>query len=229
MAKTQLNPDAVRDNSVTKAKLVQSVQMLLDGAVQSGSLPPLFGAMELTTNAAQNKTAITALLAAFQEVGIDTANGYSVAISYIEGNKEYHGMLTAGKNNLLNGLVCDALGSSYFSFSVGVSDGVVTFDGADPVLFKNGDEFTTLKQSFDKLIGCVEFTETTLSNKAQLDAYLEKIPNAKTMCCTYKGIYAGNINIINGDWYGVLVKNTNAKADLLPIKLSPDGTLVEGA
>ena len=50
-------------------------------------------------------------------------------------------------------------------------------------------------------------------------------------CCipvTYKDVYAGNINLINGDWYGLLVKNTNNPADNINIKLSADGTITEG-
>lgn len=50
-------------------------------------------------------------------------------------------------------------------------------------------------------------------------------------CCipvTYKGVYAGNISLINGDWYGLLVKNTNNPADNINIKLSADGTITEG-
>lgn len=33
---------------------------------------------------------------------------------------------------------------------------------------------------------------------------------------------------INSDWYGLLVKNTNNPADNINIKLSADGTIIEG-
>lgn len=74
----------------------------------------------------------------------------------------------------------------------------------------------------------VPFTDTTLSNKAQLEVFLSKVPDATVMHCTYKEIWAGTLHKINGDWYGLLVKNTNNPADNINIKLSADGTITEG-
>jgi hypothetical protein len=34
---------------------------------------------------------------------------------------------------------------------------------------------------------CVNFTETSSSNKSKLDDYLRRVPNATVMHCTYKG------------------------------------------
>lgn len=48
------------------------------------------------------------------------------------------------------------------------------------------------------------------------------------MHCTYKDVYAGTLYKINSDWYGLLVKNTNNPADNINIKLSADGTIIEG-
>lgn len=48
------------------------------------------------------------------------------------------------------------------------------------------------------------------------------------MHCTYKDVYAGTLYKINNDWYGLLVKNTNNLADNINIKLSADGTIIEG-
>lgn len=72
----------------------------------------------------------------------------------------------------------------------------------------------------------VPFTDTTLSNKAQLEAFLSKVPDATVMHCTYKEIWAGTLHKINGDWYGLLVKNTNNPADNINIKLSANGTVI---
>lgn len=51
-------------------------------------------------------------------------------------------------------------------------------------------------------------------------------PNRIVMHCTYKEIWAGTLHKINGDWYGLLVKNTNSPADNINVKLSADGTIV---
>lgn len=84
------------------------------------------------------------------------------------------------------------------------------------------------KEYVDGLVNSVKLTDTISSNKAQLDAYLGKIPNAQVMHCTYKEIWAGTLHKINDDWYGLLVKNTNNYEDALQVKLQADGTLVEG-
>lgn len=219
MANTKLNPLAIVDGSITKAKLASDIRGKIDGAAQNADISKAFEVIELTDNNTQNKTAIDARIAKLTTLGIDLTNGYAIPISYISGNKEYHGTLTAGKNSLLNGIVADAEGQSYFSISVGKTDGIVTFDETDPLVFKN--------EMLDTISECVEFTKTTLSNKAQLDAYLAKIPNAKAMCCTYNG-HAGMLHKINGSWYGVLVGESNTLAGQLSIKLQADGTIVEG-
>ena len=73
----------------------------------------------------------------------------------------------------------------------------------------------------------VPFTDTTLSNKAQLEVFLSKVPDATVMHCTYNEIWAGTLHKINGDWYGLLVKNTNSPADNINVKLSADGTIIK--
>nr|DAD76912.1 MAG TPA: hypothetical protein [Siphoviridae sp. ct3b712] len=70
------------------------------------------------------------------------------------------------------------------------------------------------------------------ANVAAIQTYVDNlagvgVPLANGCCIpvTYKGVYAGNISLINGDWYGLLVKNTNNPADNINIKLSADGTI----
>lgn len=195
----------------------------INGAAHKSVISKALEVMELTDNNTQNKAAIDAGIAKLTELGVDLTNGYAIPISYISGNKEYHGMVTAGKNSLLNGIVSDAQGQSYFGISVGATDGIVTFEEGDPLVFKS-----EMSSAIDTLVECVEFTKTTLSNKAHLDAYLAKLPNAKVMCCTYNGGYAGTLHKINGSWYGVLVSESNTLAGQLSIKLQADGTIVEG-
>lgn len=210
------------NGAVTLEKLASAVRNIISGAAQKALVSKVVEVIELTDNNTQNKAAIDAKIAKLTELGVSTTNGYVIPISYISGNKEYHGTITAGKNSLLNGIVSDAQGQSYFSISVGATDGIVTFDENDPLVFKN-----EMQSAIDTLVTCVEFTKTTLSNKAQLDAYLAKIPNAKVMCCTYNG-HAGMLHKINGNWYGVLVDESNTLAGQLSIKLQADGTIVEG-
>lgn len=72
----------------------------------------------------------------------------------------------------------------------------------------------------------VPLTDTTSSNKAQLEKFLSNASDATVMHCTYKDVYAGTLYKINSDWFGLLVKNTNNPADNINIKLSADGTIV---
>lgn len=213
----------IADMAVKEAKLGLELADKINGAAQKAVVSKALEVIELTDNNTQNKVAIDARIAKLTELGVNLTNGYAIPISYISGNKEYHGMVTAGKNSLLNGIVSDAQGQSYFAISVGATDGIVTFDENDPLVFKN-----EMQSSIDTLVTCVEFTKTTLSNKAHLDAYLAKLPNAKVMCCTYNGTYAGTLHKIGEDWFGLLVKNTNNYEDALQVKLQADGTLIEG-
>lgn len=213
----------IADMAVKEEKLGLELADKINGAAQKSVVSKALEVIELTDNNTQNKAALDARIAKLTELGVDLTNGYAIPISYISGNKEYHGMVTAGKNSLLNGIVSDAQGQSYFGISVGATDGIVTFEEADPLVFKS-----EMSSAIDTLVECVEFTKTTLSNKAQLDAYLAKLPNAKVMCCTYNGGYAGTLHKINGSWYGVLVSESNTLAGQLSIKLQADGTIVEG-
>lgn len=213
----------IADMAVKEAKLGLDLADKINGAAQKSVISKALEVIELTDNNTQNKAAIDARIAKLTELGVDITNGYAIPISYISGNKEYHGMVTVGKNSLLNGIVSDDQGQSYFGISVGATDGIVTFEEGDPLVFKS-----EMSSAIDTLVECVEFTKTTLSNKAHLDAYLAKVPNAKVMCCTYNGSYAGTLHKINGSWFGVLVSESNTLAGQLSIKLQADGTIVEG-
>lgn len=223
IAPRAVTEDKIVDGSVTENKIGARLLNAINGAAQKVFVSTALEVIEITDNNTQNKAAIDVRIATLTELGVDITNGYAIPISYISGNKEYHGMVTAGKNSLLNGIVSDAQGQSYFGISVGATDGIVTFEEGDPLVFKS-----EMASAIDTLVECVEFTKTTLSNKAHLDAYLAKLPNAKVMCCTYNGGYAGTLHKINGSWYGVLVSESNTLAGQLSIKLQADGTIVEG-
>ena len=187
------------------------------------------GAIELKADdKAANKTALAAFLKVLTDAGIDTSNGYSTPIRITGNSQEYFGTLNIGTGTLLSGVVTDINESHHYPCNVNVSDGELTFSETNYFLEKTSNEVVEMLDAIKYSHTPVPFTETTLSNKAQLEVFLSKVPDAQVMHCTYKGVYAGTLHKINGDWYGMLVKNTNDYADNLNVKLQADGTLIEG-
>ena len=187
------------------------------------------GAIELKADdKAANKTALAAFLKVLTDAGIDTSNGYSTPIRITGNSQEYFGTLNIGTGTLLSGVVTDINESHHYPCNVNISDGELTFSETNYFLEKTSNEVVEMLDAIKYSHTPVPFTETTLSNKAQLEVFLSKVPDAQVMHCTYKGVYAGTLHKINGDWYGMLVKNTNDYADNLNVKLQADGTLIEG-
>lgn len=186
-----------------------------------------FGAIELkASDNDSNKAAITAYLKILTDAGVSTTNGYSVPVRITGNSQEYHGMLNIGTGVLLSGVVTDVNENHHYPFNVSTTDGVITFDESNYFLEKTSNEVTEMLDAIKYSHTSVPFTDTTLSNKAQLEVFLSKVPDATVMHCTYKEIWAGTLHKINGDWYGLLVKNTNNPADNINIKLSADGTVI---
>lgn len=186
-----------------------------------------FGAIELkASDNATNKAAITAYLKILTDAGVSTTNGYSVPVRITGNSQEYHGMLNIGTGVLLSGVVTDVNENRHYPFNVSITDGVITFDESNYFLEKTSNEVTEMLDAIKYSHTSVPFTDTTLSNKAQLEVFLSKVPDATVMHCTYKEIWAGTLHKINGDWYGLLVKNTNSPTDNINIKLSADGTVI---
>ena len=187
------------------------------------------GAIELKADdKAANKTALAAFLKVLTDAGIDTSNGYSTPIRITGNSQEYFGTLNIGTGTLLSGVVTDINESHHYPCNVNISDGELTFSETNYFLEKTSNEVVEMLDAIKYSHTPVPFTETTLSNKAQLEVFLSKVPDAQVMHCTYKGVYAGTLHKINGDWFGLLVKNTNDYADNLNVKLQADGTLIEG-
>lgn len=179
-----------------------------------------------TANKAENKAAIQAYVNNLKALGVSTTNGYAVPVRITGNSQEYHGMLNIGTGVLLSGVVTDVNENHHYPFNVSTTDGVITFDESNYFLEKTSNEVTEMLDAIKYSYTSVPFTDTTLSNKAQLEVFLSKVPAATVMHCTYKEIYAGTLHKINGDWYGLLVKNTNSPADNINVKLSADGTIV---
>ena len=219
--------DKFTDNSLTTTskKIVGAINEVntLANAVKA------FGAIELKANDdASNKTAITAYQKRLTDAQVNIANGYSVPVRITGNSQEYHGMLNIGTGTLLSGVVTDVNENHHYPFNVNTSDGAITFDENNYFLEKTSNEVTEMLDAIKYSYTPVPFTDTTLSNKAQLEVFLSKVPSAAVMHCTYMEVYAGTLHKINGDWYGLLVKNTNNYEDTLQVKLQADGTLIKG-
>lgn len=111
----------------------------------------------------------------------------------------------------------------------------VSVTKSSPHNVSNTEESNNLQDILDSsgyldqsILTSVPLTATTSTNKTQLDLFISKVPNAQVMHVTYKDVYAGTLHKINGDWFGLLVKNTNNYEDALQVKLQADGTLIEG-
>lgn len=188
-----------------------------------------FGAIELkASNNAANKAALTAYKKILTVAGISITNGYSVPVRITGNAQEYHGMLNIGTGALLSGIVTDVNENHHYPFNVSTADGAITFDANNYFLEKTSNEVTEMLDAIKYSYTPVPLTATTLSNKAQLEVFLSKVPTAQVMHVTYKDVYAGTLHKINGDWFGLLVKNTNNYEDALQVKLQADGTLIEG-
>lgn len=213
------------DNSLTTTskKIVSAINEVY--ALAKGV--KAFGAIELKANdSAANKAAVTAYLKILTDAGVSTTNGYSVPVRITGNSQEYHGMLNIGTGVLLSGVVTDVNENHHYPFNVSTTDGAILFDENNYFLEKGSNEVTEMLDAIKYSYTAVPFTDTTLSNKAQLEVFLSKVPNATVMHCTYKEIWAGTLHKINGDWYGLLVKNTNIPADNINVKLFADGTIV---
>lgn len=187
-----------------------------------------FGAIELkASDNDSNKAAITAYLKILTDAGVSTTNGYAVPVRITGNSQEYHGMLNIGTGVLLSGVVTDVNENHHYPFNVSTTDGAILFDENNYFLEKTSNEVTEMLDAIKYSYTSVPFTDTTLSNKAQLEVFLSKVPNATVMHCTYNEIWAGTLHKINGDWYGLLVKNTNSPADNINVKLSADGTIIK--
>lgn len=214
--------EVIEEDNLAFSSTLGNVQILAQ-AVKA------FGAIELkASDNAANKATLTAYLKILTDAGVTTTNGYSVPVRITGNAQEYHGMLNIGTGALLSGIVTDVNENHHYPFNVSTADGVITFDENNYFLEKTSNEVTEMLDAIKYSYTPVPLTATTLSNKAQLEVFLSKVPNAQVMHCTYKDVYAGTLHKINGSWYGVLVGESNTLAGQLSIKLQADGTIVEG-
>lgn len=235
----------------------QKSQIAVKVSCTDGSLTitPLFSHLEAITiytdNTREHKQAnldnIAAYEANLQALGVDTTKGWNAPISFSSGDfgiffhimeSEYYLGIMANKNTV----------TSPYSYGVRKSDGyfyrtnIITQASTISSLTTTSkqivgaiNEVNDLAKGYSTIFTPIELTTETSQNKTAIDARVAAFTaqgiSLTNGCCipvTYKGVYAGNINLINGDWYGLLVKNTNNPADNINIKLSADGTITEG-
>lgn len=215
-----------------------------DGSI---TITPLFSHLEAITIKTDNKpeskaanvSAIKAYVDNLKALGVDTTKGYM--IPFRRYNSIAYGILVgSGENPRLQGY----MNSDYTTESIFISpDGTVNeislqsrsdagLKTNSKIIVKAINEVNALAKGYSTPI---ELTTETAQNKTAIDARVAAFTaqgiSLTNGCCipvTYKGVYAGNISLINGDWYGLLVKNTNNPADNINIKLSADGTITEG-
>lgn len=231
----------------------QKSQIAVKVSCKDGSLTitPLFSHLEAITisidNTPESKAANVAAIEAYEDnleaLGLDMTKGYMIPItasgrngflSTRRGDYPYTGYVASDSSvtefyNILilgNGEYYDIKIQSEYSMELHtISKQIV---GAI-------NEVNALAKGYSTIFTPIELTTETAQNKTAIDARVAAFTaqgiSLTNGCCipvTYKGVYAGNISLINGDWYGLLVKNTNNPADNINIKLSADGTITEG-
>lgn len=214
-----------------------SLQLIqLDANTGSLTITPLFSHLAPITiktgsaaaDIAANKAVIKTYRENLVELGVNTSQGYQVSVVVASDGEEYTGTLNIGTGTLLMGIVSDLHETHHYPFHIDIKTGIVTFDKTNYFLEKTSNEVTEMLDAIKYSYTPVPLTATTLSNKAQLEVFLSKVPTAQVMHVTYKDVYAGTLHKINGSWYGVLVGESNTLAGQLSIKLQADGTIVEG-
>lgn len=194
---------------------------------------------------AANIAAIKAYVDNLIALGVDVTKGYMIPVKLTNG---YHGFIMGTdadgghtgiiKRNTYNygggWIFIDNIGSYQYleCLTLGSYDNLTT---TAKTIVPAINEVNALAKGYSTIFTPIELTTETAQNKTAIDARVAAFTaqgiSLTNGCCipvTYKGVYAGNISLINGDWYGLLVKNTNNPADNINIKLSADGTITEG-
>lgn len=199
-------------------------------------------------NKAGNIAAIKAYVDNLKALGVDVTKGYMIPAKLDSGNLD--GFVSYHSDTVdypWSGVFIKPGGSGRFG-SIN-KDGLVVL--IDDILISGNiyktltttskgiipaiNEVNALAKGYSTIFTPIELTTDPAQNKTAIDARVAAFTaqgiSLTNGCCipvTYKGVYAGNISLINGDWYGLLVKNTNNPADNINIKLSADGTIAEG-
>lgn len=232
--------------TTTSKGIIPAINEINANAVHSDKLVPTFEAITIKTGSdtpedrAATKAAIEAYRDNLTALGVDTTKGFMIPIKtnngngfilfdgtkgegYIKVNNDCYGILITQNYGVTINNIMSA--STYYGSLETTSKRVLSAI----------NEVNALAKGYSTIFTPIELTTETAQNKTAIDARVAAFTaqgiSLTNGCCipvTYKGVYAGNISLINGDWYGLLVKNTNNPADNINIKLSADGTITEG-
>ena len=190
---------------------------------------------------AANVAAIKAYVDNLIDLGVDTTKGYTIPIKISDGtigeiypnNNEYEGFVIKDRKPYKIVITQNGIWATYL-----LLDNVDEYHSLNTInksIISAINEVNDLAKGYSTIFTPIELTTETAQNKTAIDARVAaftaqgiSLTNGYCIPVTYKGVYAGNISLINGDWYGLLVKNTNNPADNINIKLSADGTITEG-
>lgn len=218
------------------------------------TITPLFSHLEAITiytdNTPEHMQAnldnIAAYEANLQALGVETTKGWNAPASFSNGDS---GILSYLVGDYYLGI--QFINNNYttpYSFAIRKSDGLLKrtyiitestsispLTTTSKLIIPAINEVNALAKGYSTIFTPIELTTDPAQNKTAIDARVAAFAaqgiSLTNGCCipvTYKGVYAGNISLINEDWYGLLVKNTNNPADNINIKLSADGTITEG-
>lgn len=213
--------------------------------MHSDKLVPTLEAITIKTgNTPEDKAANKAAIETYRDnltaLGVDTTKGYTIPIKTNFGNGFILFDGTKGEgyvklNNDCYGILIAADYAVTVNNLVSTSTNYSSLETTSKRVLPAINEVNTLAKGYSTIFTPIELTTETAQNKTAIDARVAAFTaqgiSLTNGCCipvTYKGVYAGNISLINGDWYGLLVKNTNNPADNINIKLSADGTITEG-
>lgn len=198
-------------HNVSSKEETNNLQNILDSSdyLNKSILSPVLQEIDLSGTDEERKAKLTQFEADWKELtgARDLKGARFVGNTLVDGN-EITGVLTYNVPNGAYSGICRSERGENFIIEVSIDALIIT-----PLFFH---------------LEPVPLTDTTSTNKTQLDLFLSKVPNAQVMHVTYKDVYAGTLHKINGSWYGVLVGESNTLAGQLSIKLQADGTIVEG-
>ena len=220
------------DNKVDKSLNAKSLEAV---AIKTGNT---------TTDKADNKAAIEAYRDNLTALGVDVTKGFMIPIKIPVKTNTSNGFIlfdgTKGEGfvKLDNDCFGILISANYTVTTTTLMSSLSNYNSLETTskrILPAINEVNALAKGYSTIFTPIELTTETAQNKTAIDARVAAFTaqgiSLTNGCCipvTYKGVYAGNISLINGDWYGLLVKNTNNPADNINIKLSADGTITEG-
>lgn len=235
--------------TTTSKHIVGAINEVNANAVHKDKLVPTLEAITIRTgNTPDDKAANVAAIKAYVDnliaLGVDVTKGYMIPCKFnnsrngfimqeVAGN--YAGFIKNAGTYYGGGFVSVTTDGTYHPLEI-LSTAAYNFLTTNSKYVLNAiNEVNALAKGYSTIFTPIELTTETAQNKTAIDARVAAFTaqgiSLTNGCCipvTYKGVYAGNISLINGDWYGLLVKNTNNPADNINIKLSADGTITEG-